>query len=102
MESQIIVITPDQLSDLINNSVSKAVSVALSSFSNTSQTLKPEYLTRAETKAILKTTYPTLRDWTKRGLLKSYTIGGRIFYKSEEIEKALQAIPNSKSIQNGK
>ncbi|WP_343634729.1 helix-turn-helix domain-containing protein [Fluviicola sp.] len=40
----------------------------------------------------LQITSPTLRKWTKEGLLKAYSLGGRIYYKQHEIIDALQAI----------
>ena len=40
----------------------------------------------------LQITSPTLRKWTKDGLLKAYSLGGRIYYKQNEIIDALQAI----------
>ena len=47
-------------------------------------------LTREETKEFLRTTFPTLRKWTTDGLLKSYQLGGRVYYKQHEILKALR------------
>jgi hypothetical protein len=47
-------------------------------------------LTREETRAFLKTTFPTLRKWTADGLLPCYHLGGRVYYKQHEILQALQ------------
>jgi len=49
-------------------------------------------LTREETRAFLKTTFPTLRKWTAEGLLKSYQLGGRVYYKQHEILAAIRPI----------
>jgi hypothetical protein len=49
-------------------------------------------LTRDEARAFLKTTFPTLRKWTADGLLPSYQLGGRVYYKQHEIIQALKAI----------
>lgn len=46
-------------------------------------------LTRSETAQILQISLPTLHVYTKRGLIKSYRIGTKIRYKSQEIEEAL-------------
>lgn len=46
-------------------------------------------LTRVETAQILQISLPTLHDYTKRGLIKSYRIGTKIRYKFQEIEEAL-------------
>lgn len=40
----------------------------------------------------LQITSPTLRKWTKEGLLRAYSLGGRIYYKQHEVIEALQAI----------
>jgi predicted DNA-binding transcriptional regulator AlpA len=34
-------------------------------------------------------TAPTLADWTRRGIIPSYRIGGRVYYKQSEIDAAL-------------
>jgi excisionase family DNA binding protein len=53
-------------------------------------------LTRKETAEKLKISLPTLNDWSKRGLLKSYTIGGRVLYKANEIEQSLHQVKTVK------
>ena len=98
MDNSIIVTTPEQLASLINDSVSKAVSLALAGLSQVPQEKQAEYLTRSEVRERLKISYPTLREWTKRGLLNSSSIGGRIYYAADQLEKAMKSIPNSKSI----
>jgi predicted site-specific integrase-resolvase len=47
-------------------------------------------LSREETRQFLRTSFPTLRKWTREGLLKCYGLGSRIYYKKHEILKALQ------------
>jgi len=49
-------------------------------------------LSREETKAFLKTTFPTLRKWTVEGLLTCYQLGGRVYYKQHEVLNALKRI----------
>ena len=51
--------------------------------------LKEVLLSREETKQYLSITYPTLRKWTKDGVLKCYQLGGRVYYKLHEILDAL-------------
>jgi excisionase family DNA binding protein len=48
-----------------------------------------KYISRTEVAKLLKISLPTLNEWTKEGLLTSYRISRRIFYKPEEVEKAL-------------
>ena len=59
---------------------------------NTSEketTKQPEYLTRKETALKFHISLVTLNRLTKDGTLKSYRIGGRVLYKSNEINQAL-------------
>ena len=55
-----------------------------------------KYLTRQETAKLLKISLVTLRDWSVKGILQSYKIGGRIRYKKSEIDEALKAQKNLK------
>ncbi len=47
---------------------------------------------REQTASFLSISFPTLRKWTKDGILKCYHLGGRIYYKQNEIVKALKQI----------
>jgi len=46
-------------------------------------------MTRAQAAALLSISLVTLRTWTAQGLLPSYQLGGRIYYKQKEIIAAL-------------
>ena len=48
------------------------------------------YYSRKEVAKLLKITLPTLHDWTREGLLKSYKIGTRVLYKPSEVKDALE------------
>lgn len=48
-----------------------------------------ELLTRSKTALILKIDLSTLWRWTKKGLLKSYSIENRIYYKKSEVFDSL-------------
>lgn len=48
-----------------------------------------KYLSRKEVCQILKVSLVTISDWSKRGIIKSYRIGSRVRYKSDEVEEAL-------------
>ena len=54
------------------------------------------YLSRSEAAAKLRITLSTLDKYAKAGIIQSYRIGGRIKYKSNELEKALEAVKNAK------
>jgi hypothetical protein len=78
--------TPEQLTGIINNAVTEAVkSIKIQASTPPSEKL----LTRKETSDKLKISLVTLNDWTKRGLIQSYIIGGRVLYKDSEIEASL-------------
>lgn len=78
--------TPEQLTGIINNAVTEAVkSIKIDASTPQSEKL----LTRKETADKLKISLVTLNDWTKRGLIQSYIIGGRVLYKDSEIEASL-------------
>jgi hypothetical protein len=94
MDKPIIVTTPEALKLLISESASRAIIEALRDFKAPGQAQsQSELLTRQDARKKLKISLPTLADWTKRGLLKSYTIGGRVYYKSDELENSLTLIP---------
>lgn len=51
-----------------------------------------QYMTRREVSELFGVALNTVSDWTKKGLLKSYKIGNRIYYKRHEIDQALTEI----------
>ena len=74
----------DKIEELIEHGIIK--------YSTQKEPAKPKPLgliSRKEVASLLKISLPTLNDWTKSGLLKSYRIGTRILYKIEEVEKSL-------------
>ena len=57
---------------------------------------KAEYLSRREVCVLLKISLATLYYYTKDGILNGYRIGGRVLYKSAEVEQSVQAIQTTK------
>ena len=47
------------------------------------------YMTRTEVKELLKCDLSTIYNYTKKGKLKSYGIGNRVYYKRHEVEASL-------------
>jgi excisionase family DNA binding protein len=83
---QLIEITTDELQELINN----AIKSEFDKLKNHFQPVEPEYyLTRTEVANLLKINITTLWNWTKKGRLKSYGIGERVYYKRKEIENSI-------------
>jgi excisionase family DNA binding protein len=79
----IIPTTPEQLAELIRNSVTEAVA----------HILKPpapdRYLSRAEVAAELGVSKVTVWKATREGRLKAHRIGARVLYKHSEVLAAL-------------
>lgn len=83
---QFIQITPEQLQD----EILKGVKVQLNELIKHFQPVKPsEFLTRNEVADLLKVDISTLYNWTKKGVLVQYGIGGRVYYKRQEVEEAI-------------
>ncbi len=53
-----------------------------------------EYLTRVEVAKMLKIDLSSVHNWTKKGILISYQIGGRVYYKRSEVENAIVKLNN--------
>lgn len=51
-----------------------------------------EYITRKEAAKLLKISLPTLSEWSKSGIVKSYRIATRVRYKRKDVELALKAV----------
>src|SRR5688572_2939548 len=65
------------------------------------ENLQSDYLSRKEVAKLLKITLPTLHDWTKLGILKSYKMGTRVLYKESEVKEALEKVPSFKHKKGG-
>ena len=48
-----------------------------------------EFLTRQEVSSLLKIDLSSVHNWTKKKILQSYQIGGRVYYKRSEVENAI-------------
>lgn len=73
----------DKISDAVQSRIDKIPT-------RQDQVGKPSYLSRADVCELLKISLPTLHEWTKLGLLKSYKIGNRVLYKQQEMENAIE------------
>ena len=78
--------TPEELTEAILNGVDKKLNELKEQFQPKEPT---EYLTRNEVKNLLKVDLSTVHNWTKKGKLKSYGIGNRVYYKRKEVEQTL-------------
>ncbi len=51
-----------------------------------------DFLTRHEVAKMFSVSLVTVSDWTAKGLIRSYKLANRVYYKREEIEQALTEI----------
>lgn len=59
-----------------------------------------EYLSRTEVAEMLKCTLPTVYNWVQKGVINSYGIAGRVYFKRSEIEAALICLNKKKGADN--
>jgi excisionase family DNA binding protein len=83
---QFIQTTPEQIQSEIVQGVSNLLESLKADFQ---PKLPTEYLTREETANLLSIDKSTLWSWSKKGKLKAWSIGNRVYYKRSEIEQAI-------------
>ncbi|MGD9929313.1 MAG: helix-turn-helix domain-containing protein [Mangrovibacterium sp.] len=86
---QLIQLTPDELENKIVAGVKAEIEILKKEFQPKEPT---EYLTRNEVRDLLQVNLSTVHNLTKRGVLKSYGIGARVYYKRHEVEQAIKPI----------
>ncbi len=86
---QFIQTTPQQITDEILNGVQIQINQLKKEFQPKEPT---EYLTRNEVKELLNVDLSTVHNWTKKGKLKSYGIGSRVYYKRHEVEQSIKPL----------
>jgi excisionase family DNA binding protein len=90
--NKIILSTPEELEGIFK----RIFAEELKKFQPVSSNQQTKFLTRKKTAEILNISLVTLNDWAKRGLIKSYTIGGRVLYKESEVEESLNEVKTVK------
>ena len=88
---QFIQVTPEQLQNAIIEGVKTQLELLKAHFEPKTPN---EYLSRAEVADMLKINLSSVHNWTKKGTLISYQIGGRVYYKRNEIESAIVQLTN--------
>lgn len=83
---QFISVTPEQLQEAIIEGVKTQLQDLKKHFEPKTPN---EYLTRVEVAEMLKIDLSSVHNWTKKGILISYQIGGRVYYKRSEVESAI-------------
>jgi excisionase family DNA binding protein len=86
---QITHTTPEQIQEAILSGVRAELEALKKEF----QPKQPnEYLTRNEVRDLLKVDLSTVHNWTKRGKLKAYGIGNRVYYRRDEVEASIKPL----------
>lgn len=93
MQTQTIQITqlsPDQFEERVRNAVKSQLDILTKEFKK--EAPQEQYLTRKEVADMLKIELSTLHNWCKKGKLKPYGIGNRVYFLRSDIEKALKPL----------
>lgn len=83
-------VSVDELVAIITNKVLEGLEIRLEQLQQKKH--QEQLLTRTETAKYLKVDISTLHNWTKKGKLKAYGLGNRVYYKKDEIDEALTRI----------
>mgnify|MGYP006124799421 FL=1 len=83
---RIIQVTPEELSNLINEALDSKIDKILNL---QKQAPKTEYLSKKETSKLLGVSIGTLDNWKKIGILEPLIIGKRVLYTRQAIDKKL-------------
>jgi excisionase family DNA binding protein len=68
----------------------QALIVQVQELSKNLQTKQPEeYLTRKDVAKLLKVSISTVSNWKNTGVISYHCMGGRVYYKRSEIDKAM-------------
>ena len=82
---QITQFTPNELKSLLMEGVQQVINQIREEFQPKTPT---QYLTRKQVAKMLDINLTTLNNWTNKGVLFSYGIQGRVYYKRDEVERA--------------
>lgn len=96
---QFIQITPDELTEMIMAGVRAELEKLKTDFQQKEPT---EYMTRNDVRDFLNVDLSTVHNLTKRGKLKAYGLGGRVYYKRVEVEAAIKPFENGGTSWSGR
>lgn len=86
-EIKFIQVTPTELTELIRDGIRRELQAYEAGKGK--KEAQDELITTDETAQMLRVSKSTVINITKRGGLKTYGVGRRVFYKKSEVEKAL-------------
>ena len=94
MNAKFIMVQPEELKILVQESVNMAIQPLISSQKNVEN--EDLLITRKEAADLLHISLTTLDTYTKQGLLVRYKVGHRVLYKKAEITASLGVIKSVK------
>jgi len=86
---QLIQVTPNQLADLISESVNTRIKDLFIKDEQSSHLIEETFLTRKETASFFSISLFTVHDWMKKGIIKPYKAGNRTYFKKSELVEVL-------------
>lgn len=86
---QITQSSPNEMEERIYNRLKSEFDTIKKEFKPKEPTI---YLTRSEVRDLLQVNLSTVHNLTKRGKLKAYGLGGRVYYKRDEVEAAIKPL----------
>ena len=86
---QLIQVSPEQLANLISESVHAQIKDLFVKDEQTPQRDSEVFLTRKETAEFFKISLYTIHDWVKKGIIKPYKAGNRTYFKQSELVEVL-------------
>jgi len=86
-----IVLTSIPKDELVEEIVNKLKATLSSSSKKEEKSDKDTLIKPKEAASFLKVSLVTINEWTKKGILTSYSMGRRKFYKKNEIIEALSS-----------
>lgn len=87
--TQILSVTPQELVNLISESVKTHLQELSNTLNGKSTNDEPEFLTRKETSEFFKVSLATIHEWSNCSIIKSYKMGNRTYYKRAELLETL-------------
>jgi hypothetical protein len=86
---QLIQVTPNQLADLISESVNARIKDLFKVSEQSPHLTDETFLTRKETALFFQISLFTVHDWMKKGIIKPYKAGNRTYFKKAELVEVL-------------
>ncbi len=87
---QFLTVTPNALANLISGQVREQLETYAAKLQKASHPDDKEVMTRKETSQFFAVSLVTINDWTKTGILHSYKVGNRVFYRRSHLMQVLE------------